>query len=424
MRAREFILEYERQRAAQALGDGLWLAMLAELLGVQGHSPADIRYEAENDPRGKIVLTSPEQQKKLADNALEMIEAVDPSTNKKYTQWMARQFMTSEPHMEDVTSTLADYVTKFHKLNTRKKLPPGENDINRYKTAKQLYLIMDRYEDPVDDTADKGTAEKLYEDGDVTIIIPKDEAAACRYGRQTKWCTAAVHGSNYFDSYNKQGPLYILIPKQPKHDGEKYQLHFATAQYMDEDDDPVDVGKLLKERFPGAGNMFMENESTAKILRDTVAFTPDGVIEGVVQQIWEYVQDRVNDVLTDWEGNDDYYYKWLQEQGYVDAEGEIDWDRAPNYLEFNDEARRWSRDIEEFVNLSPKYLRITVADQVGDGTFDEDSVYQIDSYLAENLRREMRRENDGGIADWIDKNIHIRKGTYGPVVELIRRGKR
>ena len=31
-------------------------------------------------------------QRRLADEALERIEAADPSTNKKYTQWMARQY--------------------------------------------------------------------------------------------------------------------------------------------------------------------------------------------------------------------------------------------------------------------------------------------------------------------------------------------
>lgn len=429
MRAREFLLEYERERAAKALGDGLWKQALIDDIGLGGRLQQDAlqsfvvnRASTPEAKRVAAVMEDPEQQRKLALDALEMIEEADPSTNKKYTQWMARMYANgSEPMIEDITSTLADYMDKFHKLSVRKKLQPGDNDINRYKSAKQLYLVMDRYEDPIDDDQSAGKAEKIYEDGDVTIIVPKDEAAACRYGRKTRWCTAALRGTNYFDSYNSQGPLYILLPKKPKRDGEKYQLHFATAQYMDEDDSPVDIGQLLRERFPGAGEMFMANEPVAKVLRDTVAFTDNSVLEGIIQQIWEFVQDRANDVLSDWESSDDYYYTWLKDQGYTNEEGDIDWDKAPGFLEYNDEARRWISDIEEFVNVSPRHLREIVRDQVGDGTFDEDTIYNIESYIAENLRREMRKENDGDIARWMDRNIHIRKGVYGPVVELVKR---
>lgn len=428
MRAKEFLLEYERVRAAQALGDALWKQALLDDVGLSNRLEQDalqsLAVNRASTPEGRRVaevLADPEKQKKLALDALETIEAADPSTNKKYTQWMARMFANaSEPMLEDVVSTLSDALHKFHKLAVRKKLKPEDNDINRYKSASQLYLVMDRYDDPVDDK-DRGTAEKVYEDANVTVIIPRDVTAACRYGRGTRWCTAAVHGTNYFDSYSKQGPLYILIPKHPNHEGEKYQLHFESGQFMDENDDPVDMVDLLKERFPDAGKMFLENESTGKHLRETVAFTSDVVLEQVVQQIWEYVQEQVNEVITEWETNDDTYHTWLQEEGYVDDQGDIDWTNAPTYTEYNDQARRWMMDIEEFVNLSPKYLRMATRDQVSDGTFDQDSVYNIDSYLAENLRREMRRENDGGIATWIDKNIHIRPGKYGPMVELLYR---
>jgi hypothetical protein len=189
---------------------------------------------------------------------------------------------------------------------------------------------------------------------------------------------------------------------------------------MDENDDPINFAYLVKEQYPGLLKFFKSQETPAKYMEEMVEFVPDGVIEGIMQQIWEFVEERVNDVLTDWEASDDYYHTWLKEQGYVNEEGDVNWDDAPSYTEYNDEARRWISDIEEFVNVSPRHLREIVRDQVGDGTFDEDSIYNIESYIAENLRREMRKENDGDIARWMDKNIHIRRGMYGPVVELKR----
>lgn len=428
MRAREFLLEYDRERAAQALGDAFWKQALLDDIGLVNQLQQDglqslavNRASTLQGRRAAEVLADPEKQKKLALDALETIEKSDPSTNKKYTQWMARMFANgSEPMLEDVVSTLADAVHKFHKLSVKKKLNPGENDINRYKSANQLYMVMDRYEDPLDDT-DRGQAEKFYEDADVTVIIPRDETAACRYGRRTRWCTAAIHGSNYFDEYNRQGPLYILIPKNPKHDGEKYQLHFESGQFMNENDDPEDIAYILKDRFPGLMKLFLDNEQSAKVIKDMVAFAPDTVIEALVSEIWELASDRVNDTINEWQDNDTGYYKWLREEGYETEDGSIDWDRAPSYTDYNDEARRWAMDMEEFINLPPRYVRDAVRSQVSDGTFDEDSIYQLEDYIAENLRREMRQGYGDNIADWISKNINIRPSKNGPMIELRKR---
>lgn len=426
MLIRDILLEYDRDRARQALGDSLWLAWVAEVLGIQGHSQEDIRREAEADPRFEQILRDKGQQDVLSNNALERIERADPSTNKQYTQWMARMFANgSEPWMEDVTSTLADYVAKFHKLKTRKRLPPGENDINRYRSAKQLYLVMDRYEDPADADGEQGSADKVYEDGDVTVVVPRDKAAACRYGRQTRWCTAAVHGSNYFDQYNSQGPLYIVIPKHPRNPGAKYQLHFQSGSFMDEDDEPINLGYFLRDQYPGLLEFFMSKPDIAEQLREMVQFTPDELLQELSDRIWDLAQDPINDILADWEANDDSYHQFLRSEGYEDGEGNIDWDRAPSYDEYNDDARRWAMDMEEYCHPSPDQLREMAAEQSGDGTYDEDSIYNLEGYIAHNLRHMMRREHSGDhIADWIDRNIHIRKTPDGPRVERIKSGNR
>src|SRR3972149_6407120 len=95
---------------------------------------------------------------------------------------------------------------------------------------------------------------KYYEDEDVLIIIPLTEKASCKYGEGTRWCTAAK-GKNMFETYTeidkttgKKQRLYILIPKKPKHDGEKYQVHFETKSYMDEKDENVLITRIV-ERF-------------------------------------------------------------------------------------------------------------------------------------------------------------------------------
>ena len=423
------LLEYDRARAKQALGPNLWKALLKDTQRMTMTSLDDLEAYGKKNPtehRGKIinqVFASPELQDRYADMALDAIEAADPSTNKKYTQWMARQLANgSEPKLEDITSTLADAVNKFNRLNLKRKLPAGENDINRYKTAKQLYDTMDRYDDPVDDN-DQGKADTVYEDGDVKVVIPRDQAAACAYGRQTRWCTAATKGTNYFEQYNKDGPLYILLPKSPDTPGEKYQLHFPTSSFMDKDDDPVDIGDLLNDRFPALGQWFLSNPSTAEDLKDDVAFASDELLQKISDDIWSIVQDVVMEDYSNWEANDDSYYDWLREEGYVDEDGDIDWDRAPPYDKYNPDAMRWMTDVEEFTHLRPNQLRRAATEALQSGEYDDRSVYNLEAAIAWNLRDKMRRDeiSGEGVANWIDKNIAIRRSADGPRVEKINR---
>ena len=422
----QVLLEYDRDRAVQALGKNLLLALIRDTLGLW-RVPLD---QLQNHLSLRKIDVSryfddPAYQKPYIDGAMNQIEAADPSTNKKYTQWMARQLANgSEPKLEDITSTLADAVNKFNRLNLKRKLPAGENDINRYKTAKQLYDTMDRYDDPVDDN-DQGKADKPYEDSEVKVVIPRDQAAACAYGRQTRWCTAATKGQNYFEQYNSDGPLYILIPKNPDTPGEKYQLHFETGSYMDKDDDPVDIGDLLTDRFPELGKWFLANPATASQLADEVSFASDELLQKISDDIWGYVEPVIMDDYSNWESNDDSYHEWLRDEGYVTDDGDVDWDRAPGYEDYNPDAWRWVRDTEEFVHLDPRQLRRAATEAWQNSEFDDRSVYNLETAIAWNVKDKMRRdEPDGeGVANWINRNLRIISSSDGPRVELIKKSR-
>uniref|UniRef100_A0A6C0JQQ7 Ankyrin repeat protein n=1 Tax=viral metagenome TaxID=1070528 RepID=A0A6C0JQQ7_9ZZZZ len=89
--------------------------------------------------------------------------------------------------------------------------------------------------------------EKVFESNEVVVYHPKTEAASCYYGQGTKWCTAATKGENMFNMYNKSGPLYIIIPKKPKVQGEKYQMHVKSGQLMDINDVEFSIITLLDD---------------------------------------------------------------------------------------------------------------------------------------------------------------------------------
>jgi hypothetical protein len=382
----DILLEYDRTRAMQALGKGLWLARVR-----------DLTRRTNINAIPKDVLDSYtdtiEKQQILANHTMQVIEDADPTTNKKYTQWMARQYINgSEPKLEDIESTMATIISKFNTLSLKRKLAPGDTDINKFKTARQLYSAMDKYDDP-DFEADtrKILADKVYEDNTVTVIIPRNVAAACAYGRQTRWCTAATKGNNYFDSYNDAGPLFILIPKAPVFPNEKYQLHFESSSYMDQDDDSVSLTELLTDRFSdGLKNFFIKHPDSAMVIRELLAFIPDGPISDVCHQILEIITPDINNALDGKVGTggtrgiDTKYYeflaKWIENQ--EDNE-------PPSYDDFNPSIRAWATKIKDVCNLSPDEIRhiAEIHSRDLEDSVDGVSIRQLGDLLALEITR-------------------------------------
>jgi hypothetical protein len=251
----------------------------------------------------------------------------------------------------------------------------------------------------------------------VRIVVPEDQNAACYYGQGTRWCTAATKGSNYFGHYSKEGPLYILLPKQPKYDGEKYQLHFESEQFMDENDYAVDdIVLLLEQRFGNLVPWFQEN---VPALRDWVIFARDEDLKEPLMQIGEIAMEHVWETINDWEHNDDYWYDWLRKEGYVypeghEEEGQIDWDKVSDadvdYLGWNYDANDWYLAAKEAVEVSSVQARRTAED-----AYKEEgeliTLGDLEKIPAMNVRDAFlrSRDGDGGLEEWIYKRIMMQK---------------
>ena len=199
---------------------------------------------------------------------LQYIENKDPTVHNSYVEWLTRLYINDKIRLEDINT---DLLRIYDAAKKQKRVPREYSDIGKIKSAADfvsileqldlekillqigdnaLYLRMNNYFrfkeiDRSDDQVDKGNYKILLDNSVVRIIAPLDERAAIYFGQDTRWCTARDDEDNAFSEYNKDGQLYILIPKQPKHMGEKYQLHFETNQYMDENDDPVKLSFIL-----------------------------------------------------------------------------------------------------------------------------------------------------------------------------------
>ena len=371
MRARQFIFEYNQQATAQRFGDKLLqtakkdpspeIAAVYEYLNANKEIRSDIKANA---------LIS----------VMQAIEACDPTKNKEYMVFLAKMYAQDD---------LADFVG-----------------------------VVEEYPDPEEkQQADKGTAKTVFENDQVRIVVPEDQNAACYYGQGTRWCTAAKTSSNYFNHYNSQGPLYILLPKNPKHDGEKYQLHFESEQFMDENDYGIeDIVTLLEQRFGNLVPWFQEHEPA---IRDWVMFARDEDLKEPLIQIGEIAMEHVWDTVNDWEHNDDYWYDWLRKEGYVypeghEEEGQIDWDKVSeadvDYLGWNYDANDWYLAAKQAVEVTPLEARRT-AEEAYKEEGELITLGDLEKVPAMNVREAFlrSRDGDGGLEEWLYKRIMMQK---------------
>ena len=169
-------------------------------------------------------------ERSVFDAAVKADPTSDAGHAGRYVKWILGLYKIGNWKPGDSYET-KDALSRFHRLRNNLEI----KDINGYKSVRQL---LDAVSDKKS-TSDikRSGAEKVYEDGEWLVIVPHTEEASKLYGKGTKWCTAADN-DNYFDYYNERGPLYINIRKW---DGEKWQFHFGTSQFMDAEDDPVRI---------------------------------------------------------------------------------------------------------------------------------------------------------------------------------------
>lgn len=162
-----------------------------------------------------------------------------PNKMGKYGKWLLSLYMRDRLKLEDLYKAkeyLSYFIKYFNVIN--------EKDINKYQSLSSLYNAVKEYMDEPNKATSKQDevrkikegAEKVYEDGEWLIIVPKTKEASCYYGKGTQWCTASDTSKNYFDDYNDEGNLYININKT---NGEKYQFHFESDSFMDSSDDSI-----------------------------------------------------------------------------------------------------------------------------------------------------------------------------------------
>jgi len=209
-----------------------------------------------------------------------------------YVQWLIKNYLSPKTErtpeergyaqeviqmkdrfMEDLNKFTND-LAKFDRFKAR--LPENSRDINKL-TPDELYdLVKDFSLEKTKASADeKKEASQTYahpggkivfRGGNWTVVKISDQTelgrdAACFYGGnqlytikgETNWCTSSPGYDGNFKRYIKDGPLYVIIPTQ--YEGKRgevsglpanrYQFHFPSNQFMDENDKQQDLVQFL-----------------------------------------------------------------------------------------------------------------------------------------------------------------------------------
>ena len=450
MRAKQFIFEYNQAKTAEVFGDKLIAALLAD----KGSFPTMTMAHQRTlllSPDMKDIPLDQQTREYILTAILKSMEAADPTPNKSYVPWLVRCYANEGIKLEDIMSRGKDRL-EYYDMLKRRKIVPGtsrEANIMNLKFA-DLWNVVNNPEHIAkaqaaeQATMPKGESTVFLNNDTVRIIVPLDMAAAMYYGQGTQWCTAA-RNHNMFDRYNKDGKMYIFLPKQPQYEGEKYQIHPVSGQFMNEQDEPIDAYHFLTTRFGNLVQFFKWNEP--KITRMLV-FADDDVLKKAIQGILEISYEYINEKFDDWRDNDEYYDEWLREEGYViderkveiaadrakitnskpefteDDLGTIDWYAAPDYFQYNSDAKDEYDRLVGLVDVSPKEVKGSCADYMRDGDFDNPSLKVLDDVIAYMIDQD-RHYHDANedFAEWIQRNVAV--DEYGQVtrVSLSRTGR-
>lgn len=235
------------------------------------------------------------------DLSVENLGKVQPGA---YSNWLLKNYVT--PTLDELTDSMAEpgsasykkaildarelfmedlfKVTGDLKKFTRFKqyFPQDKRDINKFSSPDELFKFLQSFKLPekkqkelekkelkkeirkeregfshpgatIEFTGDNWTVIKIEGTDD------KAKEAASWYGGfydyengESRWCTSPPN-SNYFNTYAKDGPLYVILANDDKGSvgkrtglpQERFQFHFPSSQFMDRLDQKIDLIQYL-----------------------------------------------------------------------------------------------------------------------------------------------------------------------------------
>jgi len=160
-----------------------------------------------------------EKYPRIPKETLEAMESIDPAKGKSL-EWMARQLNSNTIRWPEDSNRLKQALVSFWQIkkSPRKLAQYSANpDLSTY-TMQTLETLDDQVrgviEKPESLTEIPQDTQKIYDDGDISVIKVNTIEAACDLARGTKWCTSdPLEAEDYIKN---KGGLYIWFKSGKK----------------------------------------------------------------------------------------------------------------------------------------------------------------------------------------------------------------
>lgn len=169
-------------------------------------------------------------------NDIEYFTANDPSNNLKYLPWEVKVLRSGQALKEEIS----DVAKLFHKhINLLKN-----KDIYSYNFTElrdQLFQIeqgnqKSKRKEKLEIKTQGG--QRIWEDDQCIVLLVKDKAASCFYGRETKWCIT-MSDRSYFEEYAEANVVFFFVlRKDLTQDNPNYKV--AIVYQRDENNNTLE----------------------------------------------------------------------------------------------------------------------------------------------------------------------------------------
>lgn len=205
----------------------------------------------------------------LLDDSLRTTDYGDISQDGKFDEWLTRMYVNGVLDYEDVNGEGGDALGAWKALSIRGKLAPEHQDFNKFKSLRQIQLIIRKpdYRSELRRIKDAEVIEKhkrekkeltLIDNDRFLVTMPFNYGACYTFnnsaGFQASFCTGSSSGLQWFNRYAPDGPIISIIDKDNiENVNGKWQMHGPTGQ-MNNGDQSRSYSRgdqTFAELFPG-----------------------------------------------------------------------------------------------------------------------------------------------------------------------------
>lgn len=160
-----------------------------------------------------------------------------------YYKFLIDMYRNGNLKFEDLPKA-TEYLELVYKYRMKIGQMKIETISDLYELVKDKIVKTNKSLSELISALDKSEYSVKLNEGSWFVVVPLTEKASAYLGANTEWCTTwgkyclnpdYKDRTNHFNTYNPQGPLYIIINKE--NEADKYQLHFPSNQLKN----PADV---------------------------------------------------------------------------------------------------------------------------------------------------------------------------------------